>query len=137
MSPSVRRPAGVTFVVILTWLSALLDIVGGGVLVWLSFSSDSIDVDVTTQQLQIYGGALLGVGLLTAAVALGLAAGSQFSRVLVYILMLARIAAAGYALAQLGDLTTWQAIGQMVGAALIILMISTPRASAFFRGPRA
>lgn len=137
MSPSVRRPAGVTFVVILTWLSALLDIVGGGVLVWLSFSSESIDVDVTTQQLQIYGGALLGVGLLTAAVALGLAAGSQFSRVLVYILMLARIAAAGYALAQLGDLTKWQAIGQMVGAALIILMISTPRASAFFRGPRA
>lgn len=137
MPSTAKRPAGVTFVVILTWLSALLDLIGGAVLVWLSFSADSIDADVTEQQLQIYGGSLLGIGLVTAAVALGVAAGSQFSRVLVYLLMLGRIAVAGYALATLGDLTRWQAIGQIVGAALIILMLSTPRASAFFRAPRA
>lgn len=131
-SPS-HRPAGVTFVVILTWLSAMLDLVGGGMLLWLSLGADALDADVTDQQLQIYGGALLGIGLITAAVALGLAAGSQASRVLVFVLMLARIAAAGYAMATLGDLTTWQAIGQVVGAVLIIAMLSTPRASAFFR----
>ncbi|MDN4483736.1 hypothetical protein [Demequina lignilytica] len=137
MASTVKRPAGVTFVVILTWLSALLDLVGGAMLVWLSFSTEPIDVDVTERQLQIYGGSLLGLALVTAAVALGLAAGSQLSRVVVYLLMLARIVVAGYALATLGDLTRWQAIGQIVGAALIILMLSTPRASAFFRGPRA
>ncbi len=133
MSSPVRRPAGVTFVVILTWLSALLDLVGGGVLVWVSFSADVAETGVTDQELRIYGGTLLAVGLLTAAVALGLAAGSQLSRVLVYVLMLARVAVAAYALATIGDLTRWQAIGQIVGAVLIMLMLSTPRASAFFR----
>ena len=122
--------------VILAWLSAVLDLVGGGMLLWLSFGTETLDVDVTQQQLQLYGGALLGIGLVTAAVALGLAAGSQVSRVLVFLLMLARIAAAGYALATLGDLTRWQAIGQLVGAVLIIAMLSTPRASAFYRGRR-
>ncbi len=134
MSPAARRPAGVTFVVVLTWLSALVDMIGGGVLVWLSFSAGDLDVDVTAQQLQIYGGTLLGVGLVTAAVALGLAAGSQVSRVLIYVLMLARIAAAVYALRTLDELAHWQAIGQIVGAGLIVLMLSTPRASAFFAG---
>ncbi|WP_296666023.1 hypothetical protein [Demequina sp.] len=133
MSTTVRRPAGVTFVVVLTWIVAFVDLVGGAALLWLSLNMDRVTVDIGASDLRAYGISLLAIGLLTVAMALGLAAGTQLSRVIVMILMILRIAGAIYAYVEFGDLVRWQSIGQGVAAALVIAILFTPRASAFFR----
>ncbi|WP_062384949.1 hypothetical protein [Demequina iriomotensis] len=133
MSETARRPAGVTFVVILTWVAAITDLVTGAAFVWLSLNLEGVDIALTESELRGYGFALLATGLLAAAFALGLAAGSQLSRVLVMLLMAGRIAAAIYASSVLGDLVRWQALGQGVGSALVIAALATPSAFAYFR----
>lgn len=133
MTQSVTRPAGVTFVVVLTWIVALVDLLGGAALVWLSLHISQAQVDIAASDLRVYGVTLLALGLVTAAVALGLAAGSQLSRFAVTILMLVRIAAAIYAFVTLGDLVQWQALGQSGAALVILIMLFTPRAHAYFR----
>ncbi|SEJ49647.1 hypothetical protein [Demequina mangrovi] len=133
MTETKRRPAGVTFVVILTWVAAVTDLVTGGAFVWLSLHMSGVDLALTDTELRGYGFALLAAGLLAAAFALGVAAGSQLSRVLVMLLMVGRIAGAVYATSVLGELVRWQVVGQILGSVLIIVALSTPSAFAYFR----
>ncbi|BDZ61460.1 hypothetical protein Lsed01_01266 [Demequina sediminis] len=133
MADTTTRPPGVTFAVILTWVAAAVDLIGGGALLWLSLNLAGTDLGVEESSLRGYGIALAAIGLLTAAFALGLAAGSQLSRVLIMVLMAARIGGAVYAHEAIGEIVRWQAIGQGIGALLIILMLATPRAFTYFR----
>jgi hypothetical protein len=133
MNESVGRPPGVTFAVILTWVAAIGDLVTGAALVWLSLNLGGVDVPLSESDLRAYAFVLLAVGLLTAAFALGVAAGAQVSRIVVMLLMAGRIAGGLYAYSVLDDLMRWQAVGQVAGSLLIILALSTPRAFAYFR----
>ncbi|WP_062529022.1 hypothetical protein [Demequina rhizosphaerae] len=133
MAAATGRPPGVTFVVILTWVAAIGDLVTGAALVWLSLNMGGVDIALTASELRAYAFVLLAVGLLTSAFALGIAAGSQVSRVIVMIIMAARLAGGIYAYSVLGELVKWQALGQVVGSLLIVLALSTPRAFAYFR----
>ena len=62
--------------------------------------------------------------------------GSQGARVLVIIVMVLRLAAAGYALLALGGVISWHGIVGVVIALTVIALLSTRRASDFFRGYR-
>ncbi len=137
MTETVRRPAGVTFVVALTWIVAIVDLIGGSALVWLSLNMDRVQVDVTASDLRAYGIGILALGLFTASIALGLAAGSQVSRFIIIVLMALRIAAAVYAYVTLGDLVRWQSIGQGGAALLVVVILLTPHANRFFRARAA
>ena len=128
------RPGSVTLVAALTWIAAILDLIAGAALIWLSFNLDSIDTTLTEGSVRWYGYGTLFVGILTAAVAAGLAMGSQGARVLVIIVMVLRLAAAGYALLALGGVISWQGIVGVVIALTVIALLSTRRASDFFRG---
>ncbi|WP_062377195.1 hypothetical protein [Demequina pelophila] len=136
MSQAVRRPFGVTLVVILTWLAALSDLIGGGLFLWGTFQPEPVfEADIT--QVRIIAITMLVIGLITVAVAQGLAAGSQRARFAVYLLMGIRAGAAIYALRELVDIEAAQAWGQFGGAVLIILLLSTPKAARFFRESHA
>ncbi|WP_062522888.1 hypothetical protein [Demequina silvatica] len=133
MAATAGRPPGVTFGVILTWAAALGDLVTGAALLWLSLNMAGVDLALTESELRAYAFILLAVGLVTAALALGLSAGSQLSRILVMLVMAGRIAGGVYSFAVLGELVKWQAFGQVIGSTLIILALATPRAFAYFR----
>ncbi|WP_062287267.1 hypothetical protein [Demequina phytophila] len=130
------RPGSVTLVSALTWIVAILDLVGGAAMLWLYYNPDSVSGDIESGDLLWYGLTTLVVGALTAAVAAGLAMGSQGARVLVIIVMVVRIAAAAYALGQVGGAVVWQAAFEVILAFLVIALLSTRRASAWFRGTR-
>lgn len=133
----VRRPAELLFVVVLTWIVAIADLVAGAATLWLSMDMGAVQADVTQSDLRAYGILLLAMGLLTVALALGLAAGSQISRALISLLMLARIATAVLAYVHVGDAAQWQALAQGVAALVILLILWTPRSHHYFRLVRA
>lgn len=138
MEERVRRPWGVTFVVVLTWIAALVDLAAGLAFLWERFRPADLDLGVALDpdQLWIYATAAILMGLLTAAIALGLAAGSQLSRVLVLLLMALRIAGAIYVYGQHGAEARSAALGEGAIALAVILMLASPRASAYFRRGR-
>jgi hypothetical protein len=130
---STRRPGSVTFVVVLTWIIAILDLAIGGLLLFASFNQDLLDdVGASVGDARAYGFSMLAIGLLTAVVAVALAGGSGVSRVVVITLMVLRIALGVWALVTVGGNTVWGAIAEIVFGVLIIGMLSTRRASAFF-----
>lgn len=132
MSAVKKRPAGVSVVVALVWFTAALDLFSGAVITWLSFGVDADREGVNSGYMLTYGISVLLIGLLAAAVALGLAAGSRVSRIAVLVLMGLRVVAAGYALWGVPDVSMWQVAGQVLGALLIITLLVTPRANAYF-----
>lgn len=130
-----RRPVGVAIVVGLTWLVAFLDIAAGAFLFFLSFQEDTIaEAGITAGDVRAYAILIALVGLLTAAVAIGLGAGSNLSRVVVIALMVVRIGGGIWALAGIGDMTTWSALYEIGLGLLVIAMLSTRSASDYFRG---
>jgi hypothetical protein len=128
------RPGSVTFVSALTWLVALLDLLAGAAMIWLHYHPGDFGIDLASDNLLWFGSATLVLAVLTAAVAAGLAMGSQGARVLVILVMVLRIAAAAYGLGQVGGQVAWQAAIQVIVALLVIGLLSTRRASAWFRG---
>ncbi|WP_062529023.1 hypothetical protein [Demequina rhizosphaerae] len=132
-----RRPVSVTLVSALTWLAAALDILAGAAMIWFYYNPDDLSSSINADNLLWYGMTTLVVGVFTAAVAAGLAMGSQGARVLVILVMVLRIAGAAYGLGRVGGEVAWQAALEIVLALVIIGLLSTRRASAWFRGTRA
>lgn len=131
------RPGSVTLVAALTWIAAILDLIAGAALVWLSFNLDVIESTLAEADVRWYGVGTLVIGVLTAAVAAGLAMGSQGARVLVILAMTVRLAAAAYALLALGGVISWHGVLGVAIAVTVIALLSTKSASDFFRGYRA
>lgn len=131
-----QRPGTVTFVAFLTWLVAILDLLAGAALLWASFNLDGADTSLTEGEVRIYAITTLAIGALTAAVASGLNRGSQFARVIVIGVMAIRIVVGGLVLISLGEFTSWPALIDLAISLVVILILTTRRASAFFRGFR-
>lgn len=127
-----RRPAGVTFVLILTWIVAFLSLVRGflGLLGW--------ETTLTTSELEgsegaLFGAVELGLGIATAIIALGLARGSNLARFLVSAVMVLRIIAAVWVAMTFsgrGGVMASAIIGGM--AVIILLLLWNSRADRFF-----
>ena len=131
---SVRRPVGVTLLVVLGVINGLLTLIGGILLVaWredadmLRETGESSDVLLTT------GVILIVLGLIYLAVARGLAHGNGFARFLVGLNSFVTLAGGAWlAFAREGQLQT-QGIVSAVVALIILLLLYSPGANAFFR----
>lgn len=129
-----KRPAGVTFVVALTWLVAFGDLVASIWLLIVSFDKTLFATSpVGVEYVRYWALVALVVGVLTAVVAYALQSGSQFARVLVIIVMTLRIANALWALAAIRFVTLWPAIFDLALAVVIIALLTTSGASDYFR----
>jgi len=129
-----RRPGGITFVVILTWIAAIVDLVGGIVLLLLSFDTSLFtDTEVSPTLVRYYGLIALVLGLLTVLVALGLGKGSQFSRVFTILVMAVRLLNAAWALIAIRYVTLWPAVFDLAIAIIIIALLTNRSASDYFR----
>jgi hypothetical protein len=128
-----RRPFGVTLVMLLTWVVALLSILGGIALL-LADASTLLDLGISKSTANTYGVIQMVFGVVVALVATGLANGNNFSRFLVSALMALRLAAAAYlAVVFWGTSQFWVASLAGLLALLILFMLWNGRASAFFR----
>lgn len=127
------RPGSVTFVVFLTWVIALVTIIGGVSL--LLVGDDTLaELGIATSTATTYAWVEIGWGVVVALVAMGLAGGSGFARFLVTALMLIRIVTAVLAaLAVPGTVGFWTVVISGGIAAIILAMLWTARATAFFR----
>jgi hypothetical protein len=132
MSNAIARPGGVTLVAVLTWISGLLDIISGSVLLFQT------SVDATVEQFggasQLIASALLEIliGVVVIVVAIGLLRGNNASRVVITIFqMLSIIGSVFLAIAYPAG-----AIGEYFSialAAIVLILLWTGRASSFFR----
>lgn len=133
MSATAPRPAGVTLVAVLTWISGVLSLIGGVVLVLLRDNADvQTSVDGSSSVVLTVGIVSIIVGLITIAVANGLRRGSGFARALVTLLMLLNIAGGIWVVIKLPTqgVSAWINIAISV---IVIIMLFTARANAFFR----
>ncbi|WP_062516903.1 hypothetical protein [Demequina gelatinilytica] len=131
------RPGSVTIVSALTWLAAAMDLIAGAALIWLYYHPEDLSDEIEAGNLLWYGLTTLAIAVFTAAVAAGLAMGSQGARVLVILVMIVRIAAAAYGLGSIGGTFALQAAIEIPLALVVIALLSTRRASAWFRGAPA
>ena len=132
MSNSIARPGGVTLVAVLTWISGLLDVISGSVLLFQT------SVDATVEQFggpsQLIASALLEIliGVVVIVVAVGLLRGNNASRVVITIFQIISIVGSVF----LAIAYPAGAIGEYFSiavAAIVLILLWTGRASSFFR----
>lgn len=132
MSDSTRRPGGVTLVAVLAWISGLLDIVSGTILLFQT--SISATVERFGGESQLIASALLNIliGVVVIVVAIGLLRGNNASRIVITIFeMLSIIGSVFLAIAYpAGAITEYFSIALAV---VVLILLWTRRASAFFR----
>jgi vacuolar-type H+-ATPase subunit I/STV1 len=127
-----RRPGGVTFVVFLTLLVGFVSMVRG-FLALFGVESAITPTDLAGTSGAVYGWGELILGVITIAVGLGLAGGSNLARFLVTALMVLRIIAAiwtALTFAGQGGILVSALVGGF--AVIILLLLWNSRADRFF-----
>jgi hypothetical protein len=127
-----RRPGGVTFVAIITFLIAFLSLAAGFVFL-LASASGLADADISEGTATSYGIVEIVFGIITALVAVGLWGGNSFARLAVTALMAVRIMAsiwAAFALNGHGGFLL--AVVSGGSAVIVLLLLWNYRADAFF-----
>ena len=129
---AIDRPGGVTLVAVLTWISGLLDIISGSLLLFQT--SVSATVEQFGGESQLIASALLRIliGVVIIVVAIGLLRGNNASRVVITVFqMLSIIGSVFLAIAYPAG-----AIGEYFSiavAGIVLILLWTGRASAYFR----
>ncbi len=127
------RPGGVTAVVIVTWVAALLDMIGGAALWLLSASAELADaIDVTAAEMRGVGIGTFAVGVITGLVATSLSKGSRFARMLVSILMVLRLIGAAVILLLLGVSGILEAAVAAVLSIVVLTLLWNRTAQEYF-----
>ncbi len=131
-----RRPFGVSVLVVLVWLQALLEIAGGVLL--LLFRDDKevlANTDFSTDALLTIAIVLLIAGVITALVASALGNGSNFARWLVAILSLFNLAGGIVQVAAVHGNNVASGISSIVIALIVLYILFAERGSReFFTG---
>jgi hypothetical protein len=127
------RPASVVIVMVLTWIVAILTVISGVLL--LTASGEALrELSISTSDATLYGWIDIVLGVIIALVAIGLGSGNNFSRFLVSALMVLRLIVMGWAVFVLfGHPGFWYAAIAAALAVLILAMLWSSKASAFFR----
>ena len=132
MSNSVDRPGGVTLVAVLTWISGALDILGGTILLFQTSIASTVEQFGGASQLMASAIFSILIGAVVIVVAVGLMRGSSGARIVITIFEVLSIMSSIF----LAIAYPAGAIGEYFGVAIalvIIALIWTRRASAFFR----
>ncbi|MCD5346104.1 hypothetical protein [Agromyces sp. S2-1-8] len=130
---AVKRPGGVTFVAVLTWISGLLDIIGGTLLLFQTSVAATVEAFGGASQLIASAIVSILIGIIVIIVAAGLLRGSAGARLVVTIVEALSIVASIF----LAIAYPAGAIGEYFSAAIAVVVIAilwTRRADAFFRG---
>lgn len=131
---NVARPGSVTVVVVLTWISAILQIIVGILLLVVAAAvAPDIEINVGRGVLLTISVLVLLVGLITAAVASRLGRGGNGARMLVTILQVLQVAGAITTLIVYGTSGAGSgAIGNIVIGVIILALLWNARANSFF-----
>ncbi|MEI2785088.1 MAG: hypothetical protein V9E82_05210 [Candidatus Nanopelagicales bacterium] len=127
-----KRPASVSFVVILTWLVAIVTIIDGVILL---FASDAtlVDAGVNPDTATLTAWISIVLGLVIALFASALGNGSKFARLLISLLMMVRFVLGGFAIVMLwGSSFMWGAVVLTIIAAFVLYLLWNAKASAWF-----
>ncbi len=129
-----RRPGGVTFVIVLTWVAAIASLASGLLVLRGSHAGfDQIHLDRSTAQ--TYAWFEIGFGVAAGLVAIGLAVRSGLARGLVTVLMVVRLAAAIWTAFAAGNADGRLAsVGIGIVALVVLSLLWSTRADAWFRG---
>ena len=132
MSDSMRRPGGVTLVAVIAWISGLLDVIGGTLLLFQT--SVSATVEQFGGSSQLIASALLEIliGVVVIVVAIGLLRGNNASRIVITIFQILSIVGSVF----LAIAYPAGAIGEYFSiavAAIVLLLLWTRSATAYFR----
>jgi hypothetical protein len=131
MSP-VQRPGSVTVVVVLTWISAILALIGAALLFVVAFTVEAPDRPASRNFLLAAGGFLLVIGLITVWVARALSKGNNFARFLVSLVQVLNILNAIWTWIQLGGNYVISAFLSIAVAVIILALVWNRRANEFF-----
>ena len=132
MSNSVARPVGVTVVAVLAWISGLLDIIGGTLLLFQTSVASTVEQFGGASQLIASALLEILIGVVVVVVAIGLLRGNAASRIVITIFqILSIIASVFFAIAYPAG-----AIGEYFSiaiAAIVLILLWTRRAGSYFR----
>jgi hypothetical protein len=124
------RPGSVTVVVVLTWISAIVAILGGVLALVLSEESLA-DAGISKSTATTYGWTEIVLGIIIALVAVGLSRGNNLSRILVSALMVLRAIVGIWAMLQLPNGMISGTVTVVI-AVVVLFLLWNQRASAFF-----
>jgi len=129
-----RRPLGVTLLVVLIVINGLIALVGGLVLA-IQHDDRSVirQTSMSSDSLLSYGIALIIVGAIYLLIARGLATGGGISRFLVGAFSLLNLIAGIWVAVEKDGRLQTQAIVSAVISAVVLILLYSPRANAFFR----
>jgi len=138
--PRVSRPGSVTVVVVLTWISAVLEIIAGVMLLVLAGVAKADGAtDVSFGTVLLFGIVVLLIGVITAAVASRLGKGGNGARMIITVLEVLQVAGAITALITLARSVTLdsspvvsQSIATIIIGVLILVLLWNQRANEFF-----
>ena len=133
----VVRPGSVTFVVVLIWISAVLEILAGVLLLVLAPAVRAAgEARLPVEALVALAVFSLVVGLITAAVAARLGQGGRGARMVVTVLEVLQLLGAVTSIMVVAHSATLsQSLGTVVVAVLVLVLLWNRQASAFFAGP--
>jgi hypothetical protein len=131
-TPPVRRPGSVTVVVVLTWISAILALIGAVFLFVVAFTVDAPDLPASRRLITAIAVFALIIGLVTAWVAWALSKGNDFARFLVSLVQVLNIGNQIWTWIQLGGNYVISAIINIAIAVVILVLVWNRRASEFF-----
>lgn len=126
-----NRPFGVTLVAVLTWISGLLDIIGGSLLLFQTSVASTVEMFGGASQLITSAILSILIGAIVMVVGVGLLRGSSGARLVITIVQILSIGASVY----LAITYPPGAIGEYFSAAVSLIVIAllwTGRARDFF-----
>lgn len=143
-SAPVQRPGSVTFIVILMWILAIFELIGGVAAVLVSFKSLSpaqaaqlVAEGVTDlDQVRLAGIITIIFGLLIMLFASALKNGSNGARIFVSIIVVLNILGNALGMGVFRVESAWSGLISIILWLIVLAMLWTSRASAFFSQPR-
>ncbi len=130
---AVTRPGTVTVVVVLTWINAVLYVIGGIALLVLSGDDESLAAaDISESTARTLGITWVIIGLIAAFVAYRLGAGGSGARVFVATLAVRQILGAVWALFTVLTYHLTEGLVTILIAVIIIALLYNQRANEYF-----
>lgn len=131
---SAQCPTTVTIVVVLTWISAVLDVIAGASLVALAGDNDVLkSLDATSSTATTLGIGFIVLGVVTAFVAWRLGRGGKLARILVSIIAVINLVAGIYSAFALGTHNLAEGATDALIALVTLALLWNNKANQYFR----
>lgn len=142
---AVQRPGTITFIVILMWINAILEIIGGIVLIIASRSNDvvtsvqeGVNAGIAVEEISATSLLWAGIisilfGIITILLANGLKNGSNGVRIFLTILIILQILVDAAEMTALNNKSVWTGLIAILIWLIVLGMLWSSRASAFFK----